>query len=111
MDTPPSPALPRAVRPILRRARTRYHRLRPSDRPPLDQAASAAGLFGAEELVELARAGYWPLPAEAMAWLRERPGRARRRRLTCLFAGLVTLARHHPRQMRLLLEMITREAA
>jgi hypothetical protein len=100
---------PRSVRRVLRRARGRYHRLRPPSRPALDCPASCVGLFRLPELLTLARAGAWPLPPEAPAWLRKPPDASarRRRRSEERIAGVVrhVLAEDLPEAVEVLLSL------
>jgi hypothetical protein len=62
---------------ILRNARRRYHAALPADRLALDCPTSSLGLFTAEELVELAMAGAWPLSARAKRYIRWSPAAQR----------------------------------
>jgi hypothetical protein len=80
-------AIPPSVRPVLRAARRRYRAYRVPQRPALADPVACAVLFPLRDLRTLALAGWWPLPPQALAWLRERPGdrpRRRRRRLAAL---------------------------
>jgi hypothetical protein len=93
----------------LARARRRYHELHPLARPPLTQPENAVGLFAAVELRDLAVAGYWPLPAEAVARMAVSPwelAHRRERRRARLYADLVALVRQYPDEMRQLLESL-----
>jgi hypothetical protein len=69
------------VRSVLRRVRRRLHAAPRQERPSLRDPWSYLGLFHAGELTYLAKCGYWPLPARALAWVGEPPAdRARRQR-------------------------------
>lgn len=69
--TIPSWPPPGHARRVLRRARRRYHALQKVYRPSLGDPRSYVGLFKMNELVTLAKCGYWPLPWRALAWLVE----------------------------------------
>jgi hypothetical protein len=66
-------ALPPTVRRILKRARQRWHALPAIHRPGLEVPISALGIFQPQDLVALTFAGWWPLPAGAVAFIRRPP--------------------------------------
>jgi hypothetical protein len=63
---------PAAVRPALAAARRRYHAAHLTARPALDDPTSYCGLFTLHDMIALAKSRYWPLPPEALSWIRER---------------------------------------
>jgi hypothetical protein len=69
-----------AVEAILRRARARYCRLPPHQRPALGQPHNALTLLDPVELAILSAEGVWPLAVEALAWMRQPPRRRRAKR-------------------------------
>ncbi len=79
-----------AVRRVLMAARRRYHSLPRLERPALHCPTSLVGLFTMRDLITLAQNSYYPLPAEAVAWIGRPPRRDRYRRFkTWLRAWLV----------------------
>lgn len=71
---------PPAVRRLIRAARRRYWRLPLTRRPALTDPRSYMGLFTGADLVALAAADYWPLPAEALAMIAVTPAERNRQR-------------------------------
>ncbi len=83
MSWPP----PRPVRAVLAGVRRRYHRLPAEQRPALT-SGSCYGMT-AGEMLALARAGHYPLPPRAIAWLRRPPRRPRRERVADIVRAVV----------------------
>jgi hypothetical protein len=77
----------------LRRARGRYHALRPAARP-----ADVRDLFTAGEALELARCGLDP--RDRAGWLKTPPRAARPPRAERLWQGLLELLERSPHQLR-----------
>jgi hypothetical protein len=91
---------------LLRRVRRRYHRLRPVERPPLDQPENVVGLLSALDCVELARAGTWPLSEDVQVYVATPPRKRRRRKLR--LEQLLELAEEQPDELRDLLWAVLR---
>jgi hypothetical protein len=64
---------PFAVKRILNRARKRWHALPANRRPGLEVPISALGIFSPRDLVALTFAGWWPLPRQAIEFIRSAP--------------------------------------
>jgi hypothetical protein len=72
---------PLVLQRVLAAARRRYHHEPLVQRPSLHDPQNCVGLFALPDLLTLAKCGYWPLSAQALAWLTRSPSeRARRRR-------------------------------
>jgi hypothetical protein len=72
-SNPPNWPPCRTIRRILARARRAWHRLPASRRPGLEFPISALGVFQPQDLAQLALAGWWPLPRQAVKFLGTAP--------------------------------------